>query len=299
EPDLGEQLGRLQHGGNRPPEELARRHRALAALRLQHERRVKHQHDRRHVRSGVGMGEPAADRADVPHLQVADALRHLGDQWVSVPQQLRFEQLAVRGPGADAQPRARRLDSLELGQVPDVDQPARLSEPELEERQQAVPPGDELRVLADRLERLGDALRAHVIEGSRNHRPPPFACRIAVHTRAGVSGLSMWVTPRGASASHTAFTRVGTDAMVPVSPTPFTPRGFTADGVTVCAVSIFGVCDAFETAQRIRVPVTSWPSSSYTAISCSASPTPWTTPPCTWPSTIMGLICGPQSSTAM
>ena len=58
----------------------------------------------------------------------------------------------------------------------------------------------------------------------------------------------MWVTPRGASASHTAFTRVGTDAMVPVSPTPFTPRGFTGDGVTVCAVSIFGICDAFGTA---------------------------------------------------
>jgi hypothetical protein len=35
------------------------------------------------------------------------------------------------------------------------------------------------------------------------------------------------------------------------------------------------------------------------AISCSASPMPWMTPPWIWPCTMTGLICGPQSSTAM
>src|SRR3989442_1483240 len=47
----------------------------------------------------------------------------------------------------------------------------------------------------------------------------------------------------------------------------------------------------------MSVPVRSWPPSSYTTRSSSASPIPCATPPWTWPSTIMGLITGPQSST--
>jgi hypothetical protein len=40
-------------------------------------------------------------------------------------------------------------------------------------------------------------------------------------------------TPSGESASQTAFTMHGVEAIVPASPTPFTPIGFTGDGVTV------------------------------------------------------------------
>ena len=71
---------------------------------------------------------------------------------------------------------------------------------------------------------------------------------MAAQTRAGVSGLSMCVMPSGESASHTAPTTAGTDAMVPVSPTPLTPSGFTVVGVTVCATSMRGICDALGTA---------------------------------------------------
>ncbi len=43
-----------------------------------------------------------------------------------------------------------------------------------------------------------------------------------------------------------------------------------------------------------------WLPSSSNAMTCiSAMPTPSARPPCTWPSTIIGLIRGPQSSTAM
>src|SRR5207249_11693345 len=56
------------------------------------------------------------------------------------------------------------------------------------------------------------------------------AC-MAFQTRSGLSGISIWRTPRGESASQTAFTMHGVEASVPASPTPFTPMGFTGDGV--------------------------------------------------------------------
>src|ERR671933_184272 len=43
----------------------------------------------------------------------------------------------------------------------------------------------------------------------------------------------MCLMPNGASASCTALTTAGVDAMVPASPAPFTPSGFTGDGVTL------------------------------------------------------------------
>ena len=45
--------------------------------------------------------------------------------------------------------------------------------------------------------------------------------------------MSMSVTPNGASASRTALTTAGVEAIVPVSPTPFTPSGLLGLGVTV------------------------------------------------------------------
>ena len=44
---------------------------------------------------------------------------------------------------------------------------------------------------------------------------------------------SMSVTPYGESASTTAFITAGGEAIVPVSPTPFTPSGFVGLGVSV------------------------------------------------------------------
>src|SRR6185295_9915269 len=89
------------------------------------------------------------------------------------------------------------------------------------------------------LERAG----ANVVEAGRNHTAAPrcLAPCIAAHTRAGVSGLSIWRIPKGSSASHTALTTQAADAIVPASPTPFTPSGLTGEGVTVWAVSIRGI----------------------------------------------------------
>src|SRR6266545_284816 len=90
----------------------------------------------------------------------------------------------------------------------------------------------QLRVFArtQQLDRMLDRLRDLVVERRRNHR---FASSIARQTRSGVAGISRSVIPYGESASTTAFITAAVEAMVPVSPTPFTPSGFVMLGVSV------------------------------------------------------------------
>ena len=59
---------------------------------------------------------------------------------------------------------------------------------------------------------------------------------IARQTRSGVAGIWMSFTPNGRSASTTALTTAGVDAIVPASPTPLTPSGLVVDGVSVRSV---------------------------------------------------------------
>ena len=66
------------------------------------------------------------------------------------------------------------------------------------------------------------------------------ACSIAAHTRAGVAGMSMWVTPSGASASSTALIAAQGAATVPASPAPLTPSALVRVGMSSSHVSIFG-----------------------------------------------------------
>ncbi len=47
---------------------------------------------------------------------------------------------------------------------------------------------------------------------------------MARHTRSGVQGIWMSLMPRWRTASTTALTTAGVDAMVPASPTPLVPR---------------------------------------------------------------------------
>src|SRR6266508_2895861 len=90
------------------------------------------------------------------------------------------------------------------------------------------------------VDRLGD----FVVERCGNHCRP--SC-IARQTRSGVAGMSMSVTPYGASASITALITAGVDAIVPVSPTPFDPRGWVGLGADVRSSSNDGVSAAVGT----------------------------------------------------
>src|SRR5581483_9526783 len=73
------------------------------------------------------------------------------------------------------------------------------------------------------------------------HRRPRGRCSwIARHTRSGRSGMSMCRTPKGRSASTTAFTTAGVEPIVAASPMPFAPSGLTGVGVTVWSVTNAG-----------------------------------------------------------
>ena len=63
---------------------------------------------------------------------------------------------------------------------------------------------------------------------------------MARQTRCGVHGISTSVTPSGRSASITASTTAGVEAMVPASPTPLTPSGLLVAGVCVRSVTNVG-----------------------------------------------------------
>ena len=65
---------------------------------------------------------------------------------------------------------------------------------------------------------------------------PARASWIALHTRSGVQGMSMWRMPRWLRASTTAFCTAGVEPTVADSPMPLAPRSFNGEGVWVCAV---------------------------------------------------------------
>ena len=77
--------------------------------------------------------------------------------------------------GADGDPVALLLDVRELGDAADVDEERRPGEAELHERQEGMTAGQDLGVLGltEQPDRIVDRRRDLVVEGSRNHAPPP------------------------------------------------------------------------------------------------------------------------------
>jgi hypothetical protein len=63
---------------------------------------------------------------------------------------------------------------------------------------------------------------------------------MARQTRSGLTGMSMWRTPRWAIALITAFWTAGPAPIVPPSPTPFAPSGFRSVGVSSGTVTSAG-----------------------------------------------------------
>src|SRR5262245_35319417 len=84
---------------------------------------------------------------------------------------------------------------------------------------------------------LDESLRRDVIKGGRDHLrlldPVAFSFWHKSQIFCGVSGMSICVTPKGASASTTALTMAAVEPMVPASPMPLIPSGFTDVGVSV------------------------------------------------------------------
>src|SRR5207247_5853019 len=116
-------------------------------------------------------------------------------------------------------------------------------------------------------------------------------------TRSDVTGMSMFVTPWGASASMTALTYAAGEPTVADSPTPLAPSGWCGDGVIVAWHSNRGVSQAVGSRYSMRLEPMQLPSSSNVISSVNAMPQPSVRPPWIWPSTIIGLIRTPQSWT--
>ena len=180
---LRDDLIGLEGGREHVHEELPRWDRPSPPGARRHDLRVEREDRRRIVRGGIGVGHAPADGAPVPHLHVADHGGNLGQQ-----RALRLEHGAVLD-GVVGRQRADRdllavgLDPVQPADPADVDDDLRLRQPELHDRKEAVPPGQELRivpVLLEQTDRLADGLRREVLERRGNQGPltsPISSCR--------------------------------------------------------------------------------------------------------------------------
>jgi hypothetical protein len=229
---------RAERTGQVVHEELRRGYRAGATRPGHLEAGVQREGHRRQVAGRVGVGERAAEGTPVAHLAVGDGRDGLREQW-RVPADERVTQhRRVRRHRPDHQVVAVLTDPAQRVQPAQVDQYRRGGQPQAQQRDQALPAGEYLRVLTgggERLDRLVHSGRSYVVECRGDHEAPP-ADWMARQTRSGVQGICTSVTPYGRSASTTAFTTAGVDAMVPASPTPLVPRGWSGAGVSVRSV---------------------------------------------------------------
>ena len=85
----------------------------------------------RSIRRGVGMGARPADRAPVPDLRVADATGDVDEERVAARDDRVLVDLAMGGPRPDPELVVRLDDGVEAADVLQVNEQARLGQPEL------------------------------------------------------------------------------------------------------------------------------------------------------------------------
>ncbi len=223
DPDLGEDLVVADRGLEEVHEEVGRRDRARAAAAGDHELRAERQRRRPEVARGVGVGERASERAAVAHLLVGELGGGLGDQPGVLAHQVAGPHVVVGRHRADHEGVAVVPDAAQAVDPAEVDHHLGRVQAHPEHRQQALPTGQDLRlvtVLGECRERVLDRGRRHVVELCGDHAPAPSVesrpgsasskCGIAApsvappeppwliarHTRSGVHGIAMSLTPR-------------------------------------------------------------------------------------------------------
>ena len=129
------------------------------------------------------MRDGPADRAHVADLRVADLRRRVRDDRAAFLQRLGVADVVVPRERADRDPVAVLAYVREVGEPSDIDQRRGSRDPQLHRRQERMPSGEELRVLAraEQRDRLVDRPYPYVVERRRDHDPAPFASRIARH----------------------------------------------------------------------------------------------------------------------
>ena len=122
------------------------------------------------------------------------------------------------------------------------------------------------------------------------------AAWISALTRAAWAGLAVRRTPSGASASSIALAMAAGGEMAPPSPSPLAPSGLRGRRVLeVHALDQRQVVGARAPRSPSACPTGAGPSRRRRCPRRAPPPTPWATPPWTWPSTIIGLMTVPQS----
>ena len=146
--DFGQHLIRLERGGQRADKEIARLDPAFASHRLGVQTAAEREHDRRHFGSRIGMRKIAADGAAIADLRMRDDRQRFGDErQFDLRHRIALE-AAIARQRADAQAIAAIPDAGKLFQRIDVDQHGRLRQTEVHGRHQALPAGQEARLVA-------------------------------------------------------------------------------------------------------------------------------------------------------
>src|SRR2546421_5741056 len=193
------------------------------------------------------MRRGAADGAPIPYLGIADLGCGARQQRQLLLEQVGELDVVMAGQRADRDMAILFADVIEVADAADVDQEGRRGEAQLHERDEAMPAGEDLRLLAV-LDQLCNRFRKcagdDVIECGWNHRfAPPLRC-ISAQSFCGVAGIATSLTPNGSSASTMAFMTAGVEAIVPASPMPLVPSGVTGLRVMVDASSKDGTSEA-------------------------------------------------------
>ena len=147
-PDLRQELLRAEGRGEEALVEvgggdLPRPVRALGDVRRAEGERRGGQVGRR-----IGVGDRAADRAAVAHLRIADLAGRVGEQRDVLGQHVGALDVHVPRQRPDGDVVAGVTDVGQVAQPADVDQHGRLGQPQPHQRQQAVPAGEELGLVA-------------------------------------------------------------------------------------------------------------------------------------------------------
>ena len=189
--DIGQELLRLQGGGEDPGEELIGRHRTATALPAERQLGLQRHHHRRQLGGGIGVRQAPAHGAAMTDRQVADQATGLGDDRQLPPDRAGPLERVLSRQRADGQTRVHRPDVRQLGDAVHVDQDLGLGEPEVQERHQALSPGQDLGAIPMLGEQghgfVGGAGRL-VLEGRRFHGGLPL---VIDRTRTLGEGLSV------------------------------------------------------------------------------------------------------------
>ena len=157
EPDLGEHLGRGEGRGQLGQEELAGRERPLARRPAGGEAGVQAQRHRGQLGRRVGVAQAAADGPAVADLEMPDPRERIGQER-HVPGGERAPlHGALSGHRPDGEAAVPDPDVRQLPDAVEVDQPLGRGEPHVQDREEALAAGEELRRVA-MLAELGDGL---------------------------------------------------------------------------------------------------------------------------------------------